>query len=491
MKKILLIIAMITCYAMIFIDQSGIAVILPRLQQDLSLSANLIHWGVNAYILTIALLMLLGGKLADLYGYRKIFIWGLWAFILASVVCGIAHSGFILLVGRILQGVGASLLVPCIAVLIHQNFSEKDFGKAFGTILAFANFFFAMGPFIGGVLTEFVSWRFFFWINIPIGLVCIYLTFKTVQKDLLTHDRRFSDTSGLLTYMVTLGALVVALMQAVSLGWMNTGILILWIVAIVGLIALIRIELKAKEPILDIRLFYQKTFSASSVILFCATACLASMVFWALWLQLSLGFSPATVGLALLPATVTYIFMPPLGGAWLDKKGPRPPLLLGTFLILLGMVWIAVTALTQKYEWILLGLFAIGFGIPLAIPSSITTMVSSVKPESRGMASGIYGVIMQVATAIGFAIMTAIISGYNNKHLESVLHSYPGVTSHQVSILLTGKNIIPQLSNEQMVMLKNTAASIYTHAFSYGMMTIALFALMGLLSVFFIKKTNA
>ncbi len=492
LNKVFLIIAMTACYAMIFIDQSGVAVTLPRIQQSLVLSSNAIHWVVNAYVLVIAVLLLLGGKLADIYGYRKIFISGLVLFLLASVICAIAQDSMMLLAGRVVQGVGASLIMPCVAVLIHMNFAENEFGKAFGIILAASNFFFAMGPFIGGILTEFINWRWFFLVNIPIGGICLYLTFLTIAKDTVIPGRKFSDIKGLLVFIIGISAMVVALMQGDSFGWSSMWTIVLFIVAIVGILLFIKIELRADEPLLQIRLFANKIFATSSIILFCASVCLASMVFWALWLQTGLGFLPATVGIALLPATVAFIFMPPIGGAWADKVGPRSPLLLGSILILIGVVWIAITAQFQSYAWIIFGLLAVGFGIPLTIPTSITSMVTAVEAEQRGMASGTYGVAMQVSTAIGFAIMSAIIASYSNSHFSQLIKTsvdYAGITVHQISVLLAGKNLISNLDTVKLAVLKQAATLIYTHAFAYGMAAICLFAAIAcILSFLFIPK---
>lgn len=479
LNKILLIIAMTACYAMIFIDQSGVAVTLPRIQLSLVLSSNAVHWVVNAYVLMIAVLLLLGGKLADIYGYRKIFIIGLVVFIVGSVICAASQNAALLLTGRIVQGIGASFIIPCVAVLINMNFPQNEFGKAFGIILAASNFFFAMGPFIGGLLTEFINWRWFFLVNIPIGGICLYLTLLTISKDAVNPGRKFSDVKGLLVFIVAVSALVIALMQGDNLGWTSLTTVVLFVIAILGILLFIKIEWRAEEPLLQMRLFCNKTFAASSIILFCAAACLASMVFWALWLQMGLGFSPATVGIALLPATVTFIFMPPLGGIWRDKAGPRPPLLWGSLLILIGVVWIAMTAHFQRYDWIVLGLLAVGFGIPLAIPTSITSMITAVESEQRGMASGTYGVAMQVSTAIGFALMSAIIASYNSSHFTRLIQSstdYAGVTVQQINVLLAGKNSIPNLSPEKIAALKQAAMVVYTHAFSYGMVAICILA---------------
>lgn len=492
LSKTFLIIAMVACYAMIFIDESGIAVTLSSIQQNFALTSNAIHWIVNGYLLTLSVLLLLGGKLSDIIGPRKIFTMGITIFLIASLVCASAQNGWMLNGGRVLQGVGASFLMPCIAVLINMKFPENEFGKAFGIILGFSNLFYALGPFIGGLITEFVNWRWFFLVNIPIGLICLCGTFLAIKEDRVDSNVKFTDIKGLIIFIVSLSALVIALMQGASWGWNSISTIGLFVIAIVGLLLFVKIELNVKEPLLDMRLFLNKAFLAGNTVMFCASICLTSIVFWALWLQTSVGFSPATVGAALLPATFTFIFMPTISGAWRDKSGSRSPMLLGTLLILLGVLWIAVTASSQSYLWLFFGMLAFGFGIPLAIPNSYMTAVTSVKAEQSGVASGTCTTMRQLGLSMGIAIMSAVVTSINEKHVSQLLTTsadYVDITSHQVSLLLAGKNTILQLNTDKLIELKQAAAMIYTHAFACGMAVISVFAIISCIFTFvFIPK---
>ncbi len=488
----LLLTAMIACFAMIFIDESGIAVALPLIQQQLALTNNTAHWVINAYLLSLSVLLLLGGKLSDSYGQRTIFIVGVCIFVIASFICGCAPNAWILISGCLLQGLGASFATPCITILISRGFPENQFGKAFGLVLGFSNFFYAIGPFIGGAITEFLSWRWFFWINIPIGLVCVILTFLSVAKDTLTEQRHFSDFIGLFTFIIALTALIFAIMQGASWGWHNSWIMSLFVIAIVGLSVSVKIELQSKTPLLNMRLFENKIFSASNIVLFCASLCLTSMVFWALWLQASMGFSPATVGLALLPATIAFIFIPSISGAWQDKAGARGPMLCGALLVFIGILWITCVLSFEKYDGLLPGLLMFGLGIPLVIPSSITSIMTSVTREHSGTASGIFNTVRQAALTAGVAILSAILSSYNTTHLSEVLatsSNYHTVTVNQVNWLLVGKNTLSQLNPSQVNFLKQTGATIYTHALIQGMIVMTLIAaIASLVVLLYIKK---
>jgi len=492
-KKILLLIAMMGAYAIIFIDESGIAVTLPMMQQALGLTNNAVHWIINSYLLTLSVLLLLGGKLSDIYGNKRIFTLGILIFILASLICGGAQNSWMMLGGRFLQGIGASLLMPCIMVLIHRGFPDNEFGKAFGLVLTVSNFFYAMGPFIGGVLTEFLNWRYFFWVNIPIGLVCLYFTLSAIEKDIRTKIKKF-DTAGLISFILSFSALIIAIMQGAVWGWSNYWIIGLFIIAVLGLCLFVKIELAAEEPLLEIRLFQKKDFLAGNIILFCSCVCLTSIVFWALWLQISIGFSPATVGLALLPATLTFIFIPTLGGAWRDKSGSRAPLLTGTFLLLFSLCWIVATINLQNYFWIVLGLVAFGFALPLAIPNSSIVVMTAVEPEQTGMASGALSTVRQFALTLGIAILSAITSSYYNFHLAQFLNSstdYKNIPREQVNLLLAGNTKISQLTSDKLLLLTQTAKSINTRALFYAMIVIIIFAAIGCAFTYiFIKKSS-
>lgn len=413
MKKTLFMIAMIACFAMVFIDESGIAVVLPSVQKVFHLTENSIHWIINSYLLVLSVLLLLGGKLSDLFGHKRIFTIGIVIFSIGSLICGLSSNDSILISGRAIQGIGASLLMPCMTVLVQHVFQES-FGKAFGVILSFSNLFYALGPFIGGAITEYLTWQWFFLLNIPVGMICLLFTYMSVKEDLHHNIVKFKDYKGLVLFILTLSFFIIGLMQGGEWGWSDLKTITCFLLTIIGLIIFVLLELKTAEPVLDINLFRIKRFSAGNIVLLCSVITLTVIVFLALWLQKSLGFSPTTVGLALLPSTLTFIFIPTIGGHWQEKVGLRIPTLTGTLLILFGMIWITVSAYLNNYFLMLPGLISFGLGLPLAIPGSINIIMTSVKPEQSGVASGVFTTVRQFALSIGIAVFSAAVSTFQN-----------------------------------------------------------------------------
>ena len=406
-QKTLLMLAMIACYALIFIDESGIAVTLPAIQNSFALTTNDMHWIINSYLLMLSVLLLLGGKLSDCYGQRFMFLLGLGGFIIASLICASAQNNAWLISGRIAQGVAASVLLPCISVLIKNHFPQEHFGKAFGLIIGFSNLFYALGPFIGGLVTQYLSWRWFFWLNLPIGLLCYGFTHFSASEQ-AGSGSHFSDIKGLLSFVISISLLVFALMQSSVWTWYDPRVLLSLIAGFVVLAVFVLFELKNKRPLLDLRLFKIRNFSAGNLILLCLSICLTLIVFCALWLQKDLGFSPTKVGLALLPATLTFIFVPHFAGVWHDHSGAKPPLLLGCMLVLLSLVWMVCVIPLQNYLWFFAGLILFGFGIPLAIPNSIMTIMNSAPAEQAGAASGTFTTIRQLGLTLGIALFSAM-----------------------------------------------------------------------------------
>lgn len=486
---------MAACFSMIFLNESGaIGVAFPQMQKVLNLSNNAVQWIMNSFLLTAAVLLLLGGKLADHYGRKNIFILGLVIFAVASVICTIAENGWVMIAGRILQAIGASLAYPSGSALLSVSVPEHEFNKIFGTVMGIAYIFVAFGPFIGGLFTDLLNWRWLFGINIIFSAICIALTLYSIPKDPVIKKPLRLDIKGLIIFIIGLGSLVVALMQGAVLGWSNTWILILFAVAVVGLMIFVLVEIKNAEPLLQISLFHNKQFMAGNVIFPCVAACFMALVFWAIWLQQTFSFSPIVTGLAMVPATAISIFMLNISGAWGAKVGARIPMLLGACLLVVAIYWIALTALAQNYFLIFWGFLLFGFATPLVIPNAIGTMVSSVESSQRGIASGVWLTLQHVAFSLGFAILSATITTHDNKNLLTLLASTPNyahINPQQVNMLLAGKNTISQLDPEQLVILKQNAILNYTHAFSYGMAVLGIFAIIALVFTFiFIPKKN-
>lgn len=471
------IMAMIMSFSMIFLNESGaIGVAFPQMQLSLSLSNNTVHWIMNAFLLTASLLLLLGGKLADHYGCRKIFIIGLVLFAAASILCACAQHGQAMIIGRILQAIGASLVYPSGGALLSLHFSKTDFAKVYGTVLGFAYLFVAFGPFIGGLFTDFLTWRWLFWINIVFSSICLCLTLYAIPKDTIAVGPLHLDLKGWLAFIIGLGALVVALMQGAAWGWSSAVILGLFVLAAIASACFIFIEAAAQNPLLPVRLFVNKSFMAGNVIFACVAACFTALIFWAMWLQQVCQFSPVSAGIALIPATVSSIFMLRISGAWGGRVGPRKPMLVGAGLLVVSLLWIAISAQAQSYPWLFWGLLGFGFATPLLIPNSIGVIMNSVEPSLRGSVAGVYLTLQHIAFSLGFALLSAIIASVDNHHLYHLLSStplYAGVTAQQAQVLLLGKTIVLPLNVAQMISLKQTVTLIYSHAFSCAMLALS------------------
>jgi len=490
MNKVLIIIAMTACFSMIFLNESGaIGVAFPQMQQALNLSNNAVQWVMNGFLLTAAVLLLLGGKLADHYGRRKIFMMGLILFAIASAICGAAENSEMMITGRVLQAIGASLIYPSGNALLSMSIPEKEFNKVFGTVIGFAYFFVAFGPFIGGLFTDFLNWRWLFWVNIILSVICFVFTVTAIPQDKVMDKPPRFDIKGLIIFIIGLGALVFALMQGSIFGWSSVWTIGLFIIAVLGLCLFVIIELKTTEPLLQVRLFRNKAFMAGNIIFPCIPACFTALVFWAIWLQQTFNFSPVRAGVAMIPATVISIFMLRISGAWGGKIGPRTPMLLGASLLVIGMYWIAVSANAQSYILLFWGFLLFGFATPLIIPNVIGTIMSAVEPSQKGVAAGVWLTLQHVAFSVGFAVLSAVISTYDDDHLTRFLKTstnYIGITLHQVHVLLAGGNSISQLelAPADIEVLKENAVAIYTHAFSYGMAAIGIFAVIAWIFTF-------
>lgn len=481
---------MMTSFSMIFLNESGaIGVALPQMQQALELTNNNLNWIMNAFLLTAATLLLFGGKLADHHGRKKIYLIGLVIFIIASALVGASTSGWMIISCRVLQAIGASLVYPSGTALIARVFPQQEFAKAYGTIIGASYLFVAFGPLVGGIFTDFLNWRWLFWINVPLGLICFALLFFSIPADVIEKSVKKIDFKGLIIFMVSLGALVYALMEGEQLGWHSKTILSLFLLFIIGISLFIFVELKTADPLLEVRLFRNKRFIAGNITFPSTAACFTALIFWAIWLQQTFNYSPVLTGVAMIPATALSIVLLRVTGAWGDRVGVFKPLLIGSLLLIAGVYWIAITALFENYFLLFWGFLLFGIATPMIIPNSIKIILNSVEPKFLGIASGVYLTLQHVAFTLGFAILAAVIGTYNTHHLNLLLtQKYPDISLAQVHLLLAGKNTT-HLSMENLSTLKTSAIHIYTHAFSYGMAIIGIFPLVILLTTLFLIRS--
>ncbi len=422
----ILILTMMLGYALVFIDESGMAVNLKAINHELQLSQSALYWIINGYLIIFSVLLLYTSKLAGYFGAKKLFQVGILIFALSSILCGMAINDYSLILGRLGQGFGASLLLPSMPILILRHTEEESFSKVFGIVLSAANTFYALGPMFGGVVCHYFSWRYFFWINVPVAFLAFILARSYLVNHVNDHPKSFQDYKGLVLFITAFSSITILLMQIGYWGLFNTYSLICYLLIAITLPYFILHEKHHHDPMLDLTFFNDKKLSCASIILVICAMALTSIMFFAVWFQISYAMNAQIAGLALLPATIGFIIIPSLQGMWVAKSGVRQPLLFGIFLICLSLFWIMLCAKQQSFWLLLPGLIVFGVGIPLAIPSAIMTIMLYAKEEHKDIAAGIYVTFRQLGLTFGVAVFGAILSNVaiNNHASAATMQLY-------------------------------------------------------------------
>jgi len=461
--------AMSACLALVYLDQTGVALTLEDIQRSLGLSTLAVQWVINAYLLTLAVFMLFGGRLADMVGHRKIFLIGMSIFLISSVFCAIAEMAWELIISRALQGLGGAMIIPTSIVLIANSTTVNERGKMIGISISLGSIFLAFGPIIGGLLTQFWSWRLIFWINVPIGLMSILLTLLSVPK--LSKKITFSSTIdwvGFSAFAISITSLVVAFMQANDWGWSSPVIISLFSIFLIFFILFIRVNTRVRMPFVNLKLFCNKTFLGGNAILFLLQSChVSSAVFWVLYLQNVLGYSAGKAGFFILPVTLPVIFCAQISGRLTDRYGSHLPIMLGMLMAVIGVLWVAFFARYYNYPLLFTGFLLYGLGAPLVIPAAMTSVLSSISQKEHGIALGIANSMRQIGGALGLSIIGAVITNVTKARLDQL-----------------GASI-----NEAYI-IRHLFTKAYAEAFSVGMSIAAFFALIAFsIAVVMFRKT--
>jgi EmrB/QacA subfamily drug resistance transporter len=396
---------------MIMLDNTIVNVALPSIQRDLGIGISELEWVFNGYALTFGVLMLTGGKLADLLGRRLIFIVGLLIFTAASLGCGLATSGSILIGARVVQGIGSALMNPATLSIITATFPPRQRGMAIGIWAGVAALALAIGPLVGGLITQHISWNWIFFINVPVGVLAIIVTRLVVDESRDTSTEQRLDLPGLLTSGIGLFALTYALIEANTYGWTSGRILGLFAVAIVGLGVFVVLELRQRVPMLDLSLFRNGTFAgANTVMLLVGLAMFGVFFYNSLFIQNIMGYSAVQTGATFLPMTGLIILVAPVAGKFSDRVGSR--WLMGVGMVLLSASLFTFSRLDAASDfWNLFpGLIIGGFGMGLVMTPTTAAAMGSVSIDKAGVGSAVLNSMRQVGGSLGIAVMGAIVA---------------------------------------------------------------------------------
>jgi EmrB/QacA subfamily drug resistance transporter len=460
---------------MLLVDITIINVALPDIQQQLGASFSDLQWVIDAYALTLASLLLTSGSLADLYGRRKLYITGLGLFTLASLICGVSTSPLMLILARGVQGIGGAIMFSVSLALLAGAFSGRERGVAFGVWGAITGLAVAIGPLLGGALTSGLSWRWIFFVNLPLGLGAMALTRAKVSESVQRGARR-PDWAGFVVFTAALSLLVFGLIRSSEKGWGSLQVLVPLAATVVLLIVFVAVEFHGRQPMFDLKLFKLPTFLGGSLVAFSLSASLfALQLYLVLYLQDVLGYSAFGTGVRLLVLSGGILLTSTLAGRLTSHVPVR--FLVGPGLLLVGIGLLLMRRLDPTSDWTRLipGLFIAGVGTGLVNPPLASTAVGVVEPARSGMASGINSTFRQVGIATGIALFGSLFAAKVTAEVAKGLAGAPPQAAAGLSNAVkngAGKQAIAALPEQ----LRPIAARVARESFVVGLREIILVA---------------
>ncbi|AMB84701.1 disulfide bond formation protein DsbA [Pseudomonas agarici] len=427
---------------MIVLDTTIVNVALPSIKTDLGFSETALAWVVNAYMLTFGGFLLLGGRLGDLYGHRRLFLLGIAFFTLASLVCGIAQSQAVLVWARAFQGLAAAVVTAVALSLIMDLFSEPaERAKAMGVYGFVCAGGGSLGALLGGVLTSALSWHWIFLVNLPIGIAVILLSLRLLSKTLNEHPSRHLDVAGALTVTASLMLAVYAIVNGNEMGWGSTRTI--WQLGLAGglLIAFLVIETRVKVPLMPLRLFSRRNLAIANIVsVLWAAAMFAWFFLSALYMQLVLGYTPLQVGLAFLPANlIMAIFSLGISARLVMRFGIRSPLAAGLALATLGLLLFAQAPVNGAFMHdILPGMLLLGLGAGIAFNPLLLAAMNDVAPSESGLASGVVNTAFMMGGALGLAALASLAQARSQLHLSTGLSPLEALNEGYQAAFLVG-----------------------------------------------------
>jgi len=478
--------------SMAFIDGTVVNVALPVLQTDLKATVADVQWVVEAYALFLSALILVGGSLGDHYGRRRIYATGIILFTLASVVCGFAPNITVLIVARAIQGVGGALLVPGSLAIISASFDSQQRGKAIGTWSGFTAITSALGPVLGGWLVQYASWRWVFFINVPMAIIVLIVLFWRVPESYDEEDARVRlDWRGALLATLGLGGVVYGLIEANNLGLGDPQVILALVVGVASLIAFLVVEVRSPNPMVPLSLFRSRTFSGANLLTLMLYAALGGALFFLPFNLIRVqGYSPTAAGAANLPFILIMFFLSRWSGGLVARYGAKLPLIVGPIIAAIGFVLFALPDIGGSY-WTTFfpAVVVLGIGMAISVAPLTTAVMGAVSAQRAGIASGINNAVARTAGLLAVAVLGIVALLVFSTSLGNQLAALPIPTEVRNMLLaqqskLVGIVIPPGLSSTTQAAVQRAIDESFVSSFRVIMLIAAGLALVSAISSF-------
>jgi EmrB/QacA subfamily drug resistance transporter len=423
---------------MIMLDNTIVNVALPAIEHSLHMSISSLEWIVTAYALTFAALLITGGKLGDMFGRRKMFIVGLVVFTLASLACGLAPNAGFLIGARAVQGIGAALMNPATLSIITATFPPKERGQAIGIWAGVSALALAIGPLLGGLIVDNINWHWIFYVNVPVGVVGIVVSYFFIKESRDTSHEQSIDLPGLVTSGASLLALSYALIEGNNHGWTSPEILGLFAGAAVLLAAFILLEMRQRLPMLDLSLFKIGSFVGANLVAMLVSLGMFGVFFYiSLYVQNILGYSPTKAGAIFLPMTILIILVAPIAGKLSDRIGSRWLMGAGMGILGVSLLLYQRIGLHTGFWSLLPQLMLGGVGMALTMSPMTSAAMGSVPIDKAGVGSGVLNSFRQVGGSLGIALMGAILLSYAHPTTSTQVASQQFVDGLHAALLVS------------------------------------------------------
>ena len=481
-----------------FIDGTVVNVALPVLQSKLDANVTDVQWVIEGYALMLASLILVGGSLGDKFGRKKLFSIGVVIFTIASAWCGFSRSVDELIIARLFQGVGGAILIPGSLAILSSNFGEGEKGKAIGMWSSFSAITAALGPLLGGWLIDNFSWRWIFFINLPIAVIVLLITFFKVEESKNNEDNQTLDLLGSFLVTVGLGLLVYGLIESSELGLTNFLVMGLISVGALVLLLFLIVESKLESPMMPLSLFKSKTFSGANILTFFIYSALSGALFFFPFNLIQVqGYTATEAGASLLPLIISISLLSRWSGGLMDKYGAKLPLAFGSFVVAVGYFMLMIPDVGGSY-WTTFfpGILILGIGMGIIVAPLTTAVMGSVGEGHSGLASGVNNAIARTAGLIAIAVIGIVVMNIFSHDLDKNLGSI-SLTDKEISQIESGKIDLAAMDIPESVdattasFIKSAISDSFVSAFQVAMLISVILALAGSATAYFSMSSKS